>query len=73
MAHLDEQAGLPRGALAALPVLLAPMVLGAAVLALRPGAPPGVAAVIVATIAVAWYLLGGADPHRDPRRGRRGA
>ena len=35
MAHLDEQAGLPRGALAALPVLLAPMVLGAAVLALR--------------------------------------
>ncbi|MGR3199312.1 MAG: ATP-binding protein [Paracoccus sp. (in: a-proteobacteria)] len=60
MAHLDEQAELPRGALAALPVLLAPMVLGAAVLALRPGAPTGVAAVIVATIAVAWYLLGGA-------------
>ena len=35
MAHLDEQAGLPRGALAALPLLLAPMVLGAAVLMAR--------------------------------------
>lgn len=60
MAHLDEQAGLPRGALAALPLLLAPMVLGAAVLVVRPGAATGLAGVLVATVAVAWYLLGGA-------------
>ncbi|KIX18945.1 ATP-binding protein [Paracoccus sp. 228] len=60
MAHLDEQAGLPRGALAALPLLLAPMVLGAAVLMARPGAATGTAAVIASTVAVAWYLLGGA-------------
>lgn len=60
MTHLDEEAGLPRGALAALPVLLAPMVLGAAVLTMWPGAATGLAAVIVSTVAVAWYLLGGA-------------
>ncbi|WP_265499698.1 ATP-binding protein [Paracoccus beibuensis] len=60
MAHLDEQAGLPRSALAALPVLVAPMVLGAVVLTLRPGAATGMAAVVVSTVAVAWYLLGGA-------------
>ena len=60
MAHLDEQAGLPRGALAALPLLLAPMVLGAAVLMARPGAATGTAAVLASTVAVAWYLLGGA-------------
>ncbi|CAM3083460.1 ATP-binding protein [Paracoccus nototheniae] len=60
MAHWDEQTGFPRGALAALPFLMAPMALGAMVLILRPGAGMGVAAVIAATIAVAWYLLGGA-------------
>ena len=60
MAHLDEQAGLPRGALAALPLLLAPMVLGAAVLVLRPGAATGLGAVLASTVAVAWYLMGGA-------------
>ncbi|MGZ3216322.1 ATP-binding protein [Paracoccus sp. T5] len=60
MAHLDEQAGLPRGALAALPLLLAPMVLGASILIVAPAAATGRAAVILSTVAVAWYLLGGA-------------
>nr|WP_318272650.1 ATP-binding protein [Paracoccus saliphilus] len=60
MAHLDEQAGLPRSALAALPLLLAPMVLGAAILIVAPGAATGYTAVVFSTIAVAWYLLGGA-------------
>lgn len=69
MAHLDEQAGLPRGALAALPLLLAPMVLGAAVLVVRPGAATGFAAVLVSTVAVAWYLLGGAITLAHAMRG----
>ncbi|MFN3279508.1 MAG: ATP-binding protein [Paracoccus hibiscisoli] len=60
MAHLDEQAGLPRGAMAALPLLLAPMVVGAAVLVVHPGAATGLGAVLASTVAVAWYLMGGA-------------
>ncbi|WP_246054791.1 hybrid sensor histidine kinase/response regulator [Paracoccus gahaiensis] len=59
MLDLDKQVGLPRGALAALPLLLAPMVLGAAVLVVRPGSPVGLGGLIVSTVAVAWYLLGG--------------
>jgi len=59
MAHLDEQAGLPKGALAALPLLLAPMVAGAGILAVVPGAATGLTAVAVGTVSVAWYLLGG--------------
>jgi two-component system cell cycle sensor histidine kinase/response regulator CckA len=60
MAHLDEQAGLPKGALAALPLLLAPMAVGAGILAVAPGAATGMTAVAVGTVSVAWYLLGGA-------------
>ncbi|MDN5568326.1 MAG: ATP-binding protein [Paracoccus sp. (in: a-proteobacteria)] len=60
MAQLDEQAGLPKGALAALPLLLAPMVAGAGILAVAPGAATGLTAVAAGTVSVAWYLLGGA-------------
>lgn len=60
MAYWDERVGLPRGAVSAVPLLVLPMVLGSAALLVMPGAVAGQAAVIVATIAVAWYLLGGA-------------
>ncbi|WP_410217368.1 ATP-binding protein [Paracoccus sp. (in: a-proteobacteria)] len=60
MTHLDEQAGLPPAALAALPLLLLPMVLGAAILVIAPGAAEGFTGLLMATVAVAWYLLGGA-------------
>jgi two-component system cell cycle sensor histidine kinase/response regulator CckA len=60
MLQLDEKAGMPKGALAALPLLLAPMVAGAGVLAVAPGAASGLTAVAVGTVSVAWYLLGGA-------------
>ncbi|MDO5705726.1 MAG: ATP-binding protein [Paracoccus sp. (in: a-proteobacteria)] len=60
MAHWDEQIGLPRGAIAFLPVLMAPMAFGALVLLVVPGHVAGVTAVVFSTVAVAWYLLGGA-------------
>jgi len=60
MVNLDERAGIPQAALAVLPILLAPMVLGSAILIVAPGAATGLTAVIAATVAVAWYLLGGA-------------
>ncbi|WP_304617057.1 hybrid sensor histidine kinase/response regulator [Paracoccus sp. (in: a-proteobacteria)] len=60
MAYWDERVGLPRGAVSAVPLLVLPMVLGSAALLVMPGALAGRVAVIVATIAVAWYLLGGA-------------
>lgn len=60
MAHLDDRAGLPRSALAALPVLLAPMAVGAGALVAYPEAVTGKAAVLASTVAVAWYLMGGA-------------
>ncbi|QBX36069.1 response regulator [Paracoccus liaowanqingii] len=45
--------------MSALPLLLAPMALGAAVLVMRPGSAVGVGALVLSTVAVAWYLLGG--------------
>ncbi|MEO1908989.1 MAG: ATP-binding protein [Paracoccus sp. (in: a-proteobacteria)] len=60
MVHLDQRAGLPKGAIAALPLLLTPMVAGAGILAVVPGAATGLTAVAVGTVSVAWYLLGGA-------------
>lgn len=46
--------------MAALPLLLLPMVAGAAGLLLWPDALLGPAAIIFSTVATAWYLLGGA-------------
>ncbi|MCF3974013.1 ATP-binding protein [Paracoccus salsus] len=60
MTHWDDQLGIPRSALAALPLLLLPMVLGALLLTLLPGSGAGRVAVVFSTVAVAWYLLGGA-------------
>ncbi len=60
MAHWDDRIGISRNAMSALPLLLLPMGVGAALLILWPGAGAGTAAIIFSTIAVAWYLLGGA-------------
>lgn len=60
MAHWDEQIGLPHGAVSAVPLLILPMVVGAGLLLVMPGAPAGMAAIIFSTVAVAFYLLGGA-------------
>ncbi|MDM7459046.1 MAG: ATP-binding protein [Paracoccus sp. (in: a-proteobacteria)] len=59
MAHWDEQLGMPQ-TVAAIPLLVLPMVVGAAVLLIWPDASTGSAAIIFSTVAVAWYLLGGA-------------
>ncbi|MDP5307740.1 hybrid sensor histidine kinase/response regulator [Paracoccus spongiarum] len=60
MAHWDDQLGIPRSALSALPLLLLPTAVGALVLLVLPGAGAGKAAIVFSTVAVAWYLLGGA-------------
>ena len=60
MAHWDDRIGISRNAMSALPLLLLPMALGAIALILWPDAGAGTAAIIFSTIAVAWYLLGGA-------------
>ncbi len=60
MGRLDDLIGESREALLALPLLMLPMAAGAMALLLVPGTVPGGAAVVLSTIAVAWYLLGGA-------------
>lgn len=60
MAFWDDRVHLPRHALAFVPMLMLPAALGGLVLLAFPGSGAGVAAIIVSTIAVAWYLLGGA-------------
>lgn len=60
MGRLDDLIGGPRDTLAALPLLMLPMVLGAVALLLVPGSATGGGVVVFSTIAVAWYLLGGA-------------
>lgn len=60
MAYWDELAGLPRGAVSAVPLLVLPMVIGSGLLLALPGAGAGMAAIVFSTVAVAWYLLGGA-------------
>lgn len=47
-------------AILAVPFLLLPMVLGSFVLMVLPGHRVGQAAIILSTVAVTWYLLGGA-------------
>ncbi len=60
MTRLDRILGLPRNAIALLPALMLPAVIGSALLLIFPGSTSGMAAVVFATMAVAWYLLGGA-------------
>ena len=60
MGRLDDLIGGSREALAALPLLMLPMAVGALALLLVPGSVPGGVAVVLSTAAVAWYLLGGA-------------
>lgn len=55
-----KQSGLlPSRGLAAMPVLMLPVTLGALWLAIAPGTVPARVLVIGGTVAVAWYLLGG--------------
>ena len=55
-----KQSGLlPSRGLAAVPVLMLPVTLGALWLAVAPGTVPARVLVIGGTVAVAWYLLGG--------------
>ncbi|MFV0384622.1 ATP-binding protein [Paracoccus sp. (in: a-proteobacteria)] len=60
MAYLDDHGRVQRGALSAVPVLLLPTLIGAAILLISPGNTGGMVAVLFSTVAVAWYLLGGA-------------
>lgn len=60
MAQWDSYIGIPRGALPALPLLLLPTLLGGLLLLVAPGMGAGKAAIVFSTIAIAWYLLGGA-------------
>ena len=60
MTRWDDQIGIPRSALSALPLLMLPMALGGLFLLLAPGGSAGRAAIVFSTVAVAWYLLGGA-------------
>ena len=60
MGQFEHMMGLSRNAVAALPLLLLPMLIGAMLLIAMPGHASGTAAIVFSTIAVAWYLLGGA-------------
>lgn len=60
MAHLDDHLGIPRSALTAIPLLFMPLLVGGLILLVFPGQGAGRAAIIFSTVAVAWYLLGGA-------------
>ncbi|MDB6176018.1 ATP-binding protein [Paracoccus sp. Z330] len=60
MTKLEERLGLSGSALAILPVLLLPMVIGASLLLFVPSLGMGRVAIVFSTVAFAWYLLGGA-------------
>lgn len=72
MSHWDDHNGIPRSALSALPLLLLPTVIGGLLLMAIPGSGAGVAAVVFSTVAVAWYLLGGAVALSHALRGMAG-
>ncbi|MDO6668764.1 ATP-binding protein [Paracoccus sp. 1_MG-2023] len=70
MGFLDRHLHASRNAtMTALPLLLAPLAIGAGVLMVSPGAAFGRTAIIGASIAVAWYLLGGALSLQQALRG----
>lgn len=68
MVHWDDRNGIPRGALSALPVLVFPTLIGAIALLVFPDRSAGMATIIFATVAFAWYLLGGAIALTHVRR-----
>lgn len=68
MAHLDDRIGIPHSALTAVPLLLLPMVIGAAGLLIWPHMATGTAAIVLSSVAVGWYLLGGAISVAHARR-----
>ena len=72
MTRLDRVLGLPRNAVAFIPVLMLPVLIGSALLVLFPGGSSGTTAVVFATLAVAWYLLGGAISLMQALRGLAG-
>lgn len=60
MSQQDGFIGLPRGAIGFVPLLVLPTLLGGLVLLVAPNSGVGQGAIIFATIAMAWYVLGGA-------------
>ncbi len=68
MVHWDDRNGIPRSALTALPLLFLPTLIGALLLLLSPERTMGTAAVVFSTVAVSWYLLGGAIALTHVRR-----
>ncbi|SIS85136.1 ATP-binding protein [Paracoccus saliphilus] len=60
MTHLDERLGISRNAIWLLPLLLLPGLVQLLLLWTLPGHGIGAAAVVVTTIAVSWYWIGGA-------------
>ncbi|WP_022706747.1 hybrid sensor histidine kinase/response regulator [Paracoccus zeaxanthinifaciens] len=70
MGFLDRHLRMSRNAtMTAMPLLLAPMAVGAGLLMVAPEAALGRSAVIGASVAVAWYLLGGALSLQQAMRG----
>ncbi|AUH35110.1 hybrid sensor histidine kinase/response regulator [Paracoccus tegillarcae] len=72
MARWERLIGLPRNAIVFLPALMLPALLGSALLVMFPDSSSGKAAIIFATIAVAWYILGGAMSLLQAARGMAG-
>lgn len=60
MTYLDERLGIPRTAIWLLPLLLLPALVLVCLLMTLPGLGIGAAVVLVSTIAIAWYWIGGA-------------
>lgn len=60
MAYLDERLGIPRTAIWLLPLLLLPALVLLCLLLTLPGLGIGAAVVLVTTIAISWYWIGGA-------------
>ncbi|MFV0301008.1 MAG: ATP-binding protein [Paracoccus sp. (in: a-proteobacteria)] len=69
MLRFERMIGLPRNAVAFLPALMLPALVGALLLLAFPGSTSGMAAIVFATMAVAWYLLGGAISVMQAARG----
>lgn len=67
--RFDRMIGLPRNAIAFLPALMLPALIGSVLLLVFPGSSSGKTAIIFATMAIAWYLLGGAISMMQALRG----
>ena len=59
MAFEDTQSALSRNAAVALPLLMFPVVVAAIIALVAPQSSYGALALVIGTIAVAWYILGG--------------